>query len=124
MDDAKAMILALAARRAEALCDRDGDVLRELLAPAFVYTNAHGTRLDRDGWLAFVLEGRMRWASQTLEDVEVLAFGDTVVLTGRVADVGEWDGEPVRWVFATTQIYVRQGGVFRYAAGHTGPIEP
>ena len=83
------------------------------------YTNSQGRRLGRADYLAFVMSGDMRWDAQVIEDAAVASFGETAVLTCHVTDVGRWRGEPVRWRFVSTQVYVRRGETFVYAAGHT-----
>lgn len=112
-------ILTVAARRARALVDGDVAAVGVLLADGFVYVNSLGQRLDRAAYLAFVGGRDMRWSAQHLDDVQVHSFGDAVVMTCRLVDEGHWRGEPVRWSWVSTQVYVRRDGEYLYAAGHT-----
>lgn len=116
-------ILEVATRRARALCDKNVPALSGMLAEGFVYINSMGRRLDRNAYLAFVGSGDMRWTAQVLEDVHVHPFGDTVVMTCRVTDVGYFRDEPVRWSYVSTQVYLRHDHTYLYAAGHTATPE-
>jgi hypothetical protein len=112
-------ILAVAERHGLALADRDWDVVAAQLHPAFRYVNANGQRLDREGYLAFLADGPVRWTAQTLVDVEVAADGPVAVLVATVVDDVLFDGGPARWEFVTSQTYVRQGGAWLYLVGQT-----
>ena len=116
-------VLEAARARARALAERDWAAVEAALHPDFVYTNAQGIRIGRDQYLAFVRDGPLRWREQRLEDARVVVSGATAVLTARVIDDVEVDGEPYELRFATTQTYVREAGGWRYLAGQTGPVE-
>jgi hypothetical protein len=112
-------IVAVAERRALALVERDWDAVEAQLHPEFLYVDVNGHRLDRDGYLAFLADGPVRWKAQTLEDVHVVAAGALAVLAATVHDDVVFQGEPARWTFVTTQTYVDTDGSWLYLAGHT-----
>ncbi len=112
-------ILAVAEKRNQAIVERDWHAIAAQLHPAFRYVNANGQRLDRDGYLAFLADGPVRWTAQTLIDPEVTAAGSVSVLVATVVDDVVYDGRPARWEFVTSQTYVQQGGAWLYLAGHT-----
>jgi hypothetical protein len=91
------------------------------LHPEFVYVNAQGIRLNRDEYLEFVRDGPLRWAKQTLEEVQVVLVGPVAVLTATVTDDVSIGDERHELVFASTQTYVREGEQWLYLAGQTGP---
>ena len=112
-------VLELATRRGVALARRDRDAVAGQLHPRFVYIDANGHRLDRDCYLAFVIDGPVRWNAQALVDVQVVEDGPVTVLVASVVDDVVYDGVPARWEFVTTQTYVRKRRSWLYLAGHT-----
>lgn len=118
------LVLAAARRRGEVLAQRDWTALAELLHARFCYTNSAGERYDRDGYLAFVSRGPLRWTGQRLADPKVTIAGEVAVLTAIVHDDVVVDDEQHAWAFSTTQTYVRERGRWLYLAGHTGAAQP
>jgi Domain of unknown function (DUF4440) len=112
-------IPSVAERRALALAEGDWAAIEAQLHPEFLYVDANGHRLDRDGYLAFLADGPVRWKAQTLEDVHVVAAGTLAVLAATVHDDILFQGKPARWTFVTTQTYVDTQGSWLYLAGHT-----
>jgi len=112
-------VLSLAERRRLALVDCDWAAVAAQLHPGFRYVNANGQRLDRDGYLAFLADGPVRWTAQTLVEPEVIADGPVAVLVAVVVDDVLDDGRSARCEFVTSQTYVEQGGEWLYLAGHT-----
>jgi hypothetical protein len=112
-------IVALAGRRALALVERDWDAVAAQLHPGFLYVDANGHRLDRDGYLAFLAQGPVRWQTQTLHDATVAVDGPVAVLAATVVDDVLYEEQPARWEFVTTQTYVERDGEWLYLAGHT-----
>ena len=117
-------VLSVAECRARALVERDWDAVAAQLHPAFRYVDANGQRLDRDGYLAFLADGPVRWTAQMLIDPEVTADGPVAVLVATVVDDVVYDGRPAQWEFVTSQTYVEQGGAWHYLAGHTALAAP
>jgi hypothetical protein len=54
-------VLAAASARARALAERDWDAVAAQLHEQFRYVTANGRRLDRDGYLEFLVDGPVRW---------------------------------------------------------------
>ena len=108
--------------RADALVTKDWAVVEAQLHDDFVYTNSLGERLTKDGYLAFLRTGPLRWNRQWLEDALVVEVGGTAAITGTVFDDVVVDGEPRVLRFATTQTYVLVDGRWRYLAGQTSPV--
>jgi hypothetical protein len=110
---------ALRARSA-CLVSRDGDALRALLHPDFVYTTSDGRLQGREDYIAATTAGDLHWRHQEFEDVQVAPEGPVVVVTARVVDHLRWNDELFTWRFATTQVYVpAEDGRLLYRAGHT-----
>lgn len=108
--------------RAEALARRDGEALRAVLHPGFVWTSHRGEVFDREGYVAANSGPRSRWVAQGLHDVRVTVVGSTAVLVGLVVD--EWTGGKGAEVYRMplTQTWVREGEGWLCLAGHAGPL--
>lgn len=118
--DHRAAVTHVARARSSALVARDAAALTSILDERFVYTNASGERMDREGYLArYVRSPDVTWHDQELEDVEVALHGDTAILTGRVHDRATFAGQDLDAWFRTTFVYVRSGDRWRCVAGHT-----
>ena len=120
MDAASAEILRLAELRSRALVAKDEITLTELLADAFVYTNASGITVGKADYLTFYVRNpELRWEAQELDEVEVQLDADCAVLTARVHDVASAGGERFDRFYRSTYVYVREGGLWRCAAGQS-----
>jgi hypothetical protein len=109
--------------RADALAAQDWAVVEAQLHEDFVYTNSLGERMMKQGYLAFLRDGPLRWNRQWLEDILVTVVDDTAVVTGLVFDDVVVDGQDHVLTFTTTQTYTRVDGQWRYLAGQTAPID-
>ena len=106
--------------RAACLVRRDGDALRDLLHPDFIYTTSDGRLCGREDYIATTTAGDLHWQEQAFEDVQVASQGPVLIVTARVVDHVRWRDELATWRFATTQVYVStEDGRLLYRAGHT-----
>ena len=117
--------LSVAVRaRLAALIARDRAALENLLVPAFRYTNASGRVFGRDAYITtYALDSAVVWSSQAFSDVCITLCGDVAVLTALIRDVARFGDRPLDASFRTTQVYRREGGVWKYVAGHTSTPE-
>jgi ketosteroid isomerase-like protein len=116
-------VLEAARRRSDALVRRDEAALRAILTDDFVYTNASGDVMDKDGYLERHVEsGTMVWTAQHLDEAVVRFHGDTAILTCRVHDLATFAGDPFEGFFRSTLVWIRQGGDWRCAAIQTTEI--
>lgn len=116
-------IIELLHARSQAVVNRDLPTLEQLLGENFVYTNTHGVRRDKTAYLAWLESPSIRWESQTLDEIIIHLYDCCAVATCRIHDKA-WFGEQyLDHHFATTFVYVQNGGMWHCAAGHTSPIE-
>lgn len=59
--------------------NRDGDALRSLLHPDFVYTDTWGRRRGREEYVAFTTSAEGLWVDQSFEEVQVASEGSVVI---------------------------------------------
>jgi hypothetical protein len=121
-DVAAQEIHRLIVERSKALVRKDIAALDRILAPEFIYTNASGAVLDKDTYLSrYVRDPDVKWFSQNLDDIKVSVFGNSAVVTCRVEDCAEFNGQLLDAAFRSTYLYVQDTAGWRCVAGHTGP---
>jgi hypothetical protein len=111
-------VAAAALRRAAALVAGDEAALRLLMHPGLQWTTFRGEVLGYEDYIAGNTRGNLRWRSQRLEDVMVVAVGDTAVLTAAVTDEVSQDGQERAFHLRLTQVWVRAPQGWRCLAGH------
>ncbi len=109
---------AAALRRAAALAAGDEAALRLLMHPGLRWTTFRGEVLGYEDYIAGNVRGNLRWRAQRLEDVTVVAAGDTAVLTAAVTDEVSVAGREREFRLRLTQTWVRTPDGWRCLAGH------
>ena len=90
-DSSKARVLALENAWNEAESHRDANALAVLIAPTFAYTDADGTFMDKQQFLASI---RSSGASQIVnEGVKLESYGDVMIVTGSYREQGSENGK-------------------------------
>ena len=122
---AEEQLRALLNTRSAALVQGDADTLKQILADDFIYTNASGIVFDKTTYLEFyLLSKQMQWIAQELDNLRLCLYGDVAVLTCRIHDWATYQGNEFDAYFRSTQVFVKQGDGWQYAAGHTTAIQP
>ena len=86
MSDANTAIAAILAAKAAALVARSAADMAALLDDRFVYVNAGGRRVERDGYLAaFTGDGPLRFVSQDIIDLQVTEYEEFAIATMTLA---------------------------------------
>jgi uncharacterized protein (TIGR02246 family) len=121
-DDAAAQVRRLEREWLDAYEQRDSAAMQRIVAGDFTIVYPDGTRQTRAEILAALERGRAsgRPASRFhTEDVQARAYGDTVVLTGRVITrKTNPDGTERRQESRYTDTYVRLDGRWQVVASH------
>ena len=97
-----------------------------IVADDFTITFPNGAMQTKPQLMAMIKasqrtsEPRMRFHT---EDVRSRAYGDTVILIGRVVTEYERDGKPVQELSRYTDTYVRRDGRWQVVASHLSSIE-
>src|SRR5580704_2861194 len=111
-------ILDLQHRWVAALVKADIGALDTILVDSYVDTDEGASRVDKVGVLAALKSGDLKLASITLLETHVHRYGDSAVLTGVSAQVGEFRGQPIASKILFTATLVLQNGEWRAAAAH------
>lgn len=107
-------------KRVSALVAGNADIVSQLLSDNFIYTNSSGKVLNKEQYLyTCITSGMMKWHNQDYLDINIHIESNVGILTAEVHDAFTWEEELVKTSFRTTQIYMLDGGDWKYIAGHT-----
>jgi uncharacterized protein (TIGR02246 family) len=104
----------------------NAEVMDRIVADDFTITFPSGTIQTKPQLMAMIKAPkraptpRMRFYT---EDVQSRAYGDTVILIGRVVTEYERDGKTVREQSRYTDTYVRRNGGWQVVASHLSNVE-
>ena len=116
----KQVVVAYLARKADALVGADAAFFEQTLHPQFAYVNTRGSKLNNPQYISqFANIGDVKFVSQVARDVEITAFGDTVVATMKVIDTFERNGVQSSHEFQSLCVFLIADSDCRWAAGQT-----
>lgn len=104
----------------------DADAMERIVADDFTITFPNGAMQTKPQLMSMVraargaAQPRMRFYT---EGVQSRAYGDTVILLGRVVSEYERDGKAVKEQSRYTDTYVRRGGRWQVVASHLSNVE-
>lgn len=115
-------VLDLVQRWAAAEQDNDAGRLDGLLAGEFAGVGPFGFILTRDQWLARFTNGLVN-RSFAVADLQVRDFGTAAVGIGVLTQETSWQGADNSGRFRVTLVAVQEGGGWRLAHVHIGPLQ-
>jgi uncharacterized protein (TIGR02246 family) len=103
----------------------DAEAMERIVAEGFTITFPNGGVQTREQLMRMIRAPRRGPAPKFhTEDVQSRAYGDTVILVGRViAEFPQPDGKTMREVSRYTDTYVRAGGRWQVVASHLSNVE-
>lgn len=102
----------------------DAAAMDRIVAEGFQITFPNGRTQTKPQLMASIRAPRRGPASKFhTEDVQSRAYGDTVILSGRVVAEYQRDGKAVRDVSRYTDTYVKLGGRWQVVASHLSNAE-
>ena len=115
---------------ARAFREADVSVLQTLLTESYLHVNGRsGNVLNRDQWLNWVASrraeldrGEFVFTTYRVEDVQVQLYGEAAAVTGVVHASGQRHDALFTIAGRFTNIWVKQGGVWRRAGFHDSPL--
>lgn len=120
MSDANTAIAEILRAKAAALVARSAADMAALLDDRFVYVNAGGRRVERDGYLAaFTGDGPWHFVSQEVSDLLVTAYDGFAIATMTLHDVfdtptGHYNGQ-----LRSLAVFRRTPHGWRWSGGQT-----
>lgn len=118
-------VRALERRWLDAYEQRDAAAMDAIVGEDFVITFPNGSQQNKPQLMRMIKatpgagQPRMRFYT---EDVRSKAYGDTVILMGRVVTEYEREGKAVKEQSRYTDTYVRVGGKWRVVASHLSNV--
>ena len=111
-------LTALEEKWVAALTKSDTAMLDSILSDSYVDTDEHGQRTDKQGVLAVLKAGDLKFESIKLSDMQVHHYGDAAVVTGAAVQAGNFKGQPLMPKIVFTDTFIRQNGKWRAVASH------
>ncbi|MDM0118729.1 nuclear transport factor 2 family protein [Variovorax arabinosiphilus] len=123
-DAIEAQLVAMEARRCNAMIAADIESLKEILHPDLIHVHAKG---QIDGYASYFATGGFKVDYKTLDrsELQVRVLGDSALMTGRQLLVAvRKDGSgTVRIDSRVMQTWVREAGRWRQLAFQTTPLD-
>lgn len=103
---------------ANAFVANDPGALGHLLANDWVVVSAYGDMADRDGVLDAVRKGQWVHKKMDISEPRVRIYGDTAVVTYRLANAGVFGGKPFNVQERETDVLVWSGSGWHAVISH------
>ena len=114
-------VRAVEMRRLAAMVDVDSVVLEQVLSDDLVYAHSNGIVQSKSELIGALISGRFDYREVTTHGLAVRVYGNAAVITG-AADIEVGVGEKtIRASLLFTDIYIRQGGVWRMVSYQSTP---
>jgi ketosteroid isomerase-like protein len=114
-------LIALENKWVDALMKSDTAALDSIFADAYVDTDEHSQRSDKQGVLSVLKSGELKMESIKLSDMQVHDYGDAAVVIGSAAQAGNFKGQSLVPKIIFTDTFVKQNGKWRAVASHRSP---
>ena len=104
----------------------DADAMERIVADDFLITFPNGSMQTKPQLVTMIKAARRAGQSRMkfyTEGVQSRAYGETVILTGRVVAEYERDGKTVKEPSRYTDTYVRRDGRWQVVASHLSNVE-
>jgi ketosteroid isomerase-like protein len=109
-DAAAADLIALEKQFAEAIIKADVDALNKIVSEDWIIIGPEGAVVSKSGFLVVVRSGALAHSSMESDEARVRVYGDTAIVTARVASAGAYQGQPFTTRERSTDVFVRQHG--------------
>ena len=103
---------------AAALVKGDTSALEAMTAKDYVFINSGGAVVPREMIISDLKSGRLKYHAHDLDDVRVRVYGQTAVVTARVALKATFAGQDISGTYRHTRVYTASGGKWRLVSAH------
>jgi len=121
-DSPEGKLVALEKMWNQAQLLRDSDALETLVAPRFVNTEWDGDISNRQKFLADIRDPRFKPSVMSIQDVQVILYGETAVVTGVYHAKGSYQGKPYDHLGRFTDTWIFENRKWQCVASHTSLI--
>ena len=112
-EDVQQAITRLENERVAALIKGDTTFIERVYADDYVVNSANGLTRNRAQVVADMKSGAQTFESMSHKDVQIRAYGDTVIVTGHTTLKGQFRGQASLSPTTFTRVYARLGGQWR-----------
>jgi hypothetical protein len=112
-EEVKKEIIRLEEERDQALMKNDADWFERVFADDIAYTGASGDMMTKAQVVGEIRSRERKWQAVRHDDYRVSVYGDTAVVSYRSDSTMERQGKVTTTLARTTDVYVKQGGVWR-----------
>jgi hypothetical protein len=109
-------LLDIENRWVAALVKGDTVALDTLLVDSYVDTDEEGHRSDKRAVLAVLKSGDLKMGSIKMSNMHVYPYGNFAVVTGTAAQVGIFQGQPLKPTIVFTDTFILQNGTWQAVA--------
>src|SRR5258705_5011819 len=99
--------------QAEALAKGDVAAFRALIADDWKVVLGEGSVMTADQILNPLKEGKLKFSSFTVEDLDIRIYANAAVVIGTNRTKGEWDGQDFTGKSRFTDVFIRTDGKWR-----------
>jgi uncharacterized protein (TIGR02246 family) len=107
---------------AEALAKNDPAAFRALITDDWKVVLGEGSVMTADQILNPLKEGKLKFSSFTVEDLDIRIYADAAVVIGTNHTKGEWDGQEFTGKSRFTDVFIRTDGKWRCVSSHSTDI--
>jgi ketosteroid isomerase-like protein len=118
----KQEILQFADEQNHAVTTADMETLKRIFADDLAYTNERGIILTKPERLAELASGKRKVSHMNHDDIQVITYGDTVVVTGRSRSNVAYKGSSTTAARRFMCVYVKHNGQWQVVAQQETPV--
>src|SRR5271166_4536519 len=107
----------------EAQVNRDSSAHANMIGDKFVNTEWDGETSERGKFLADIADPRFRVNALNIQDVKVVLYKDTAVVTGVYHTKGSYQGKPYEHAGRFTDTWVLESAKWECVASHTSLMQ-
>jgi hypothetical protein len=119
----ESQLLALENRWVMALQKHDIPALTSILSDGYVDGDEHGQATDKQGVLAAVRSGDLKFDTLTINGMKANVYGDAAVVTGKAHQVGSYKTEKFADDVVFTDTFVKRNGTWQAVASQRAPTK-
>jgi ketosteroid isomerase-like protein len=120
--DVQQNLMRLEHEGTDAMLKSNTAVLDRNTSDAFVFTAPDGTTSTKADMINSVKNGDLKFESSKIDDMKVMQYGDTAVVTYTTTDKGSYKGQDISGTYRWTDVWVKQGGRWQQVAGQGTPV--
>ncbi|HET9407913.1 MAG TPA: nuclear transport factor 2 family protein [Candidatus Sulfotelmatobacter sp.] len=123
VDPRETTILALERMWNEAQVNRDSAALDAMVGDHFIDTEWDGQISDKPKFLSDIRDPLFRPSSMTSQDVSVVFYGDTAIVTGTYHTKGTYQGKPYDHIGRFTDTWIAHGSKWQCVSSHSSLVK-